>query len=149
CSRSTNTDIEVVRMFMNEFSAQITSAGIDVRVILLGDPDAICIGAPLGSGSCPADSNPPTDVHVDRVVDSNDGLNVIVDSYPTWSQHLRPEATKSFVIVSDDDATDAPNDSAQAFVDAVTALDPLMFERFTFNGVYCFTQCGDLAAAVG
>jgi hypothetical protein len=134
---------------MNEFSAQIANAGIDVRVILLGDPAAICIGAPLGSGSCPDDSNPPAYVHVDQMVDSNDGLNVLVDSYPTWSQNLRPEATKSFVIISDDDATDEPNNAAQVFVDAVTALDPTMFQEFTFNGVYCFTECMGIAAAIG
>lgn len=148
-SRSMNAEIEFVQMYMNEFSAQITSAGIDVRVILLGDPNAICIGAPLGSGTCPDDSNPPAYVHVNQGVSSNDGLNVIIDSYPTWSQHLRPEATKSFVIVTDDDATDAPNDSAQAFVDAVTALDATMFQKFTFNGVYCFTKCGMDAASIG
>jgi hypothetical protein len=148
-SRSMNEEIEFVQMFMNEFSAQITAAGIDVRVILLGDPNAICIGAPLGTGVCPDDSNPPAYVHVDQLVDSRDGLNVLVDSYPMWSEHLRPEATKSFVIVTDDDATDAPNNSAQAFIDAMTALDPIMFETFSFNGVYCFTQCEMAAAAIG
>jgi hypothetical protein len=147
-SRSMNDEIVFVQTFMNEFSAQITAAGIDARVILLGAPSAICIGAPLGSGNCPDDSNLPSYVHVDQAVDSNDGLNVIIESYPNWSQHLRPEASKSFVIVSDDDATDEPYNSADLFMTALTALDPVMFEKFTFNGVYCFTAC-EQAAAVG
>jgi hypothetical protein len=147
-SRSMNEEIVFVQTFMQEFSAQIAAAGIDARVILLGDPSAICIGAPLGSGQCPDDSNPPSYIHVDQGVDSNDGLNVLIDSYPNWSQHLRPEASKSFVIVTDDDATDAPYDSSEAFMTALTALDPTMFQKFTFNGVYCFTDC-EQAAAIG
>jgi hypothetical protein len=148
-SRSMNEEIEFVQTYMNEFSAQITAAGIDVRVILLGAPEAICIGAPLGSGTCPDDSNLPAYVHVNQPVGSNDGLNVLVDSYADWSQHLRLEASKSFVIITDDDATDAPNNSAQAFIDALTAADPVMFQTFSFNGVYCFTDCEGLAAAIG
>lgn len=148
-SRSMNEEIEFVQTYMNEFSAQISAAGIDVRVILLGDPAAICIGAPLGSGTCPDDTNLPAYVHVDQPVGSNDGLNVLVDSYANWSQHLRLEATKSFVIVTDDDATDEPNNSAQAFIDAMTAKDPAMFQTFSFNGVYCYTECGMAAAAIG
>lgn len=148
-SSSMTAEIDFVQTYMNEFSTQITAAGIDVRVILLGALGPICIGAPLGSGQCPEDSNLPAYVHVDQRVGSNDALNVIIDTYDTWAQHLRPEATKSFVIISDDDATDAPNDSAQEFIDAITAKDPVMFETFSFNGVYCFTECEDTAAAIG
>jgi hypothetical protein len=147
-SRSMNEEIEFVQTYMNEFSQQIADAGIDARVILIGDPDAICIGAPLGSGMCPDDAKAPAYIHVPQMVDSRDGLNVIIDSYPDWSMHLRPAATKSFVIISDDDATDFPNNSAATFEANLTALDPVMFENWSFNGVYCFTQC-DQAAAIG
>jgi hypothetical protein len=147
-SRSMNEEIAFVQTYMNEFSEQIAAAGVDARVILIGDPSAICIGAPLGSGMCPDDGNAPAYVHVPTRVDSRDGLNVIIDSYPQWSMHLRPEATKSFVIVSDDDATDPPNNSAAAFEANLTALDPTMFQKWSFNGVYCFTECAP-AAAIG
>jgi hypothetical protein len=147
-SSSMAVETEFVQTFMNEFSAQITAAGIDARVILLGDPSAICIGAPLGSGQCPDDSNPPSYIHVDQEVRSHDALDVLVASYPNWSQHLRPEASKSFVVVTDDDASEGMYTAAEPFLTAVTDLDPVMFEKFTFNGVYCFTDCTQ-AAAIG
>jgi hypothetical protein len=50
--------------------------------------------------------------------------------------------------VTDDDATDAPNDTAATFLANLTALDPAMFAKWTFNGVYCFSDC-DQAAAIG
>jgi hypothetical protein len=147
-SSSMRDEIVFVQTFMNAFSQQISAAGVDPRVILIGDPEAICIGAPLGTGMCPADENLPTYVHVPANVGSNDALNVIVDTYPMWSQHLRPNASKSFVVVTDDDATDAPNDSAATFAANLTALDPVLWATWNMNGVFCFTECNQ-AAAVG
>jgi hypothetical protein len=147
-STSMDDEIVLVQTFMNAFSQQIAAAGVDPRVILIGDPEAICIGAPLGNGTCPADSNLPTYVHVEADVGSRDALNVILSTFPTWQQHLRPNASKSFVVVTDDDATDAPNDSAATFAANLTALDPAMFATWSMNGVYCFSDC-EQAAAVG
>ena len=79
---------------------------------------------------------------------SNDALNVIVDAYSQWEQYLRPDATKTFVVVTDDDATDAPNNSAAAFADSVQGLDPDLFAEWTYSGIYCFDTCAD-AAAIG
>jgi hypothetical protein len=147
-SGSMDEEIEFVQTYMNQFSQQIVASGIDVRVILIGDEDAICIGAPLGSGQCPNDTNLPQYVHVAEEVGSNDGLNVVIDTFPQWRQYLRPNATKFFVIVTDDDATDGPNNSSAAFAASVAALDPTLFASWTFNGIYCFTDCPD-AAEVG
>jgi hypothetical protein len=147
-SGSMDEEIQFVQTFMNGFSQQIVAAGVDARVILIGDPEAICIGAPLGSGTCPNDTKLPGYVHVPAEVGSNDGLNIIIETFPQWRQHLRPGASKSFVIVTDDDATDGPNNSAAAFRANLTALDPMMLAKWTFNGVYCFTQCPD-AAEIG
>ena len=147
-SGSMDEEIEFVQTFMNGFSQQISAAGVDARVILIGDPGAVCIGAPLGSGQCPDDSNPPNYIHIDQMVDSNDALNLFIDTYPQWQQHLRPNASKSLVVVTDDDATDGPNNSSAMFRANFVALDPAMFAKWTFNGVYCFTECDD-AAAIG
>ncbi len=106
---------------------------------------SVCIGSPLGSGTCPNDTNLPRYVHIEHYVDSHDALNVIVDMYPMYKQYLRPNASKSFVVISDDNATMM----SAAFSQAVTALDATMFKTWTFNGVFCFTKCGNAAAAVG
>jgi hypothetical protein len=147
-SSSMADEIAFVQEQMNGFSQQITDAGVDAHVILIGDDSEICIGAPLGTGMCPADEKLPAYAHVSRGVGSNDALNLFVDTYPMWSQHLRPAASKAFVVITDDDATDGPNDSAATFTASVTALDPVMFAKWTFNGVYCFSDC-DQAAAIG
>ncbi len=167
-SQSMTEEIAFVQTYMNQFSQQIIDSGIDVHVILVGNPQpdaaaqpmqnggglrgganqGICIGAPLGSGTCPADENLPVFAHVTSSVGSNDVLNVIVDTYPQWQQHLRPEASKSFVVVSDDDATDAPNNSAATFTTALQALDPTMFAEWTFSGIFCGLEC-EASAAIG
>jgi hypothetical protein len=147
-SSSMADEIAFVQEQMNGFSQQIAAAGVDARVILIGDPADICIGEPLGTGMCPADEKLPAYAHVGQGVGSNDALNLFIDTYPQWSQHLRMGASKAFVVVTDDDATDGPNDSAATFTANLTALDPTMFAKWTFNGVYCFTRC-DQAAAIG
>jgi hypothetical protein len=108
----------------------------------------ICIDAPLGSGKCPADTNLPHYAHVEQAVASNDALNLFVSTYSQWKQYLRPEASKSLVVVTDDNATTSPNNNAATFTKNFTALDPQLLDKWTFNGVFCFTQCAE-AAAIG
>jgi hypothetical protein len=165
-SGSMDEEIVFVREQLNRFSQQIVDSGIDVRIILISlpiDPNAtdvvsifdendqdngICIEPPLGSGNCPADSNPPRYLHVPTEVASHDALNLFVDTFPQWRDQLRPNATKTFVVVTDDNAEDAPNDSAAAFTAAVATLDPTLFAQWSFSGIYCFTDC-EYAASVG
>jgi hypothetical protein len=110
---------------------------------------SICIDAPLGSGNCPDDTNLPGFVHVNQQIGSRDALNKFIDSFPQWREHLRPNSIKAFLVISDDDATDRPNNSAEAFTQNLEALAPELFERWNMNAVYSFTMCDDLAAAVG
>jgi hypothetical protein len=147
-SGSMDEEIEFVRQNMNAFSQQIVASGVDVRVILIADPEAVCIDAPLGSGQCPDDTLLPSYVHVPQEVGSNDILNVFVDSYPQWSQYLRPNTRKMFVAITDDDATDGPLDSAASFSAAVQQLDPTLFANWAYSGIFCFTECEE-AAAIG
>jgi hypothetical protein len=109
----------------------------------------LCIAAPLGSGACPQDENLPIYAHVGESVGSNDMLNVIVNSFPQWQQHLRPEASKSIVIVSDDDALTEPNNSAAAFTAALEGLAPELFTEWTFNGIFCGMDCEPDSVRIG
>lgn len=108
----------------------------------------ICIDAPLGSGQCPDDQNLPHYAHVTTPVASNNSLNLFISTFPEYKDYLRPEASKSLVVVTDDNSTNAPNNSAKTFAANFTALDPALLDKWTFNGVFCFTQCAE-AAAVG
>jgi hypothetical protein len=109
----------------------------------------MCLDAPLGSGNCPDDDNQPMYTHVRSHVGSNDVLNVMLSSFPQWRDQLRPEASKSLVIISDDDATAAPNNSATAFTTALQALAPDLFTTWTFNGIFCEVECPPDSSAVG
>lgn len=105
----------------------------------------MCVAPPLGSGNCPDDTNLPTYLHVDQQVASDNALNVIVATFDRWRDQLRPEATKSFVVVSDDNARLAPYDNAQAFTDGLRGLDAELFEEFTFNGIFGMRECAETA----
>lgn len=147
-SGSMDEEIEFVQENLNRFSQQIVMSGVDARVIMLAEHGSVCIGAPLGSGSCPDDSNPPRYIRVDQEVDSNDALNVYVDSFPDYRAHLRPGTRKVFVVITDDDATDDPINSAAAFRNAVERLDAALFADWAYSGIFCFSDCDD-AAAIG
>jgi hypothetical protein len=168
-SGSMDEEIAFVQQNLNAFSQQIIDSGIDVRVILVAaeqpppampgifgfidddDDYGVCIAAPLGSGMCPADSNPPVYTHVNTEVGSNDVLSVLVSAYPSYKAQLRPDSLKTFVSVTDDDANDPPINTAQGFITAVQALeptDPTMFSDWRYSSIYCFTAC-EQAAQVG
>lgn len=171
-SGSMDEEIVFVQQNLNTFSQQITDSGIDVHVIMLategvtmmggglfggglfggGDSEnAVCIGPPLGSGQCPGDSNPPVYTHIDTEVGSNDVLGVFVNAYPQYKASLREGSLKTFVSVTDDDATDGPHNSADAFINAINALEPAgstMWSNWRYSGIYCLTECED-AAAIG
>ncbi len=154
---------------MNNFSNGIVASGIDVHIVLLaGYPfcpfpgiclPGICIPGPLGSGQCPpagVDSLAPSFLHDQNPassVQSNDGLDIFISSFPDWKPMLRPGAVKTLVIVTDDDATQAPYNSADPFIQDFTNLDPLLKDgsgnpAWKMNGIYAYSQCGN-AAAVG
>ena len=97
-------EIAFTEQNMNAFSEQITSAGIDVHVILVsgqkdGLPpiphlDGVCIGAPLGSGSCPADTNAPGYAHIVQPLNDGDMLQQYINAYPMYKQYLQRMVTR-------------------------------------------------------
>ena len=121
---------------MPNLVSSITGSGIDTHLILIAG-SSMCVPAPVGSGACGgADSKPPNYLHVVQGVGSNDALNKIVSTFPQWKAMLRPNSVKSFVVVSDDDATDGPYNSAGAFTNAVNALDPALIKPgWKFHGI--------------
>ena len=147
-SGSMDEEIVFVQDNLNRFSQQIVMSGVDVRVIMLAEHGSVCVGAPLGSGRCPDDSNPPRYIRLDQEVDSNDALNVYVDSFPSYRSQLRPGTRKVFVVITDDDATDGPLNNAAAFRNAVAQLDAALFADWAYSGIFCFSDCED-AAAIG
>jgi hypothetical protein len=173
-SGSMSEEMGFVQQNMNNFAKGILSVGIDVRVVLVAEhfncsdpfwnctglipPDGMCLPAPLGSGKCPEDHNPPTYWHPNVTIGSTDGLEKIVSSYSLWKDALRPDSVKFLVAVTDDDARsgvyapenfpDGEKGSAAKFIQDFTALDPAILTGFKMSGIYCFTKC-PAAAAIG
>jgi hypothetical protein len=134
-SGSMTDEADEVQASMNDFVATITAAMIDVHIILISadsnDEQGICVPAPLGSGSCPNDDNQPGGfMHVMTGVGSNDGLQKILDAYPTYSSFLRPNGTRTIGIITDDESSK----DAATFMSEIVALDPT-FADLTFHGI--------------
>lgn len=171
-SCSMAVEAAAVQTNMNRFAQLLLDRGIDVHLVLISSAKAtngmmpmmcaptdifcllmalmsgfdfgICIDAPFGSGMCPADSKPPNFLHLPIPVGSNNGLQLIVDNYPMYASMMRPNASKHFAIVTDDDS----DMDAATFTSRVNALDPVLFGRWFFHGIFSFTQCPD-AAKIG
>jgi hypothetical protein len=134
-SGSMDAESAEVQQNLNAFATIISNSGIDVHVIVVAS-SSICIPAPLGSGSCANDEKLPGYRHVAQSVGSNDALQQIIATYPQWSSSLRPNASKTFLVVTDDDS----DMSAQTFTSSLLALDPPTFQGFKFNAVASSTS---------
>jgi hypothetical protein len=144
-SGSMATEAAGIQNNMNVFSSFITGTGIDVHVVAVSSgpgilpfvpPYGLCIAPPLGSGQpCPNDTNPPLYTHVVQEVDSHNALQQLMGTYPQWQGVIRPDSTKTFVVVSDDEANPAPT-SAE-----FTTFFNQQFQgsKWRFSGVFCQT----------
>ncbi len=133
-SGSMTDESALVQNSMNEFSAIITNSGIDAHVVLISsdstDKQGICVPAPLGSGGCPGDEKLPTFRHVVQEVASSNSFDLILSTYDQWKSSLRPGATKTIAVISDDNSSMSAND----FKNALIAKDP-SFEGFKFDAI--------------
>lgn len=157
---------------MNAFSQQITATGIDAHVIVIssgppggvgatcqlldficwanlfsawGNANGICIDPPLGlAGACPAgnDSNPPNYLHLFQEVDSHNALGQLQAQFPSYQSMLRPDAAKTFVVVTDDEAT--PPD-ANAFKTWVDSQPIFQSATWRLSGIFCLTGSSNCA----
>jgi len=113
-SASMREEMVQVRANVNRFAERMADAGLDYRVVFIvpkeTNPrfDGICVPPPLGRGDC--GDNPPRFFHLDQEVGSWNALELILSTYDgasskrTWKEHARADATKVFVIVSDDES---------------------------------------------
>jgi hypothetical protein len=158
-----------VQTNMNRFAMTLVDRGIDVNLVLISSantsyqlndacpPDdlvcaitmlvgaftdfGVCIGAPFGSGMCPEDSKPPSFLHLPLPVGSTNGLQMATDLYPMYSHMMRPNTSKHFAIVTDDNS----DVSAADFTQRVAALDPTLFAQWRYHGIFAFSNCPDAA----
>ena len=131
-SGSMNAEMVQIKTNVNSFAQKIGVSGLDYRVIFIVKKatsptqtgNVICVPAPLAGANC-AD-NPPLFWHINQDVQSRDSLTLILSTYDStnaalaWNKHLRPEAYKVFIEVTDDQS----QMSAAAFDTALLAKQP-------------------------
>ncbi len=157
--QSGSMDLETawVQQQLNDFASLITAAGIDAHVVLIASrtsDNAMCVPPPLAGPSC-AD-NLPVFLQVDDGVGSHNALVKITGHVANYSAILRPDASKHFVVISDDESTEM---TAAAFDAQIRAADPVLFASYVFHAIYsfadpissCFTgsPCCGISAAPG
>lgn len=108
-------EAERVQNNIDSFVAGIAAAGVDTRVVLIGQDDLVPPASALAqSGNYR---------YVEHDVGSTNALEVLVQRFPDYSDFLRPFAHVHFIVVTDDEARfmnlNTPDARAQAFRDAM------------------------------
>ncbi|HEY3233846.1 MAG TPA: hypothetical protein VGJ84_03965 [Polyangiaceae bacterium] len=149
-SGSMGTEAGWVQQQLNGFSQTILTAGIDVHVVLIASPDGgaglcsgsgnkICVPPPLAGSNC---GDSASFLNVNCHVESHDALERIISLYPQYKDFLRPEASKHFIAISDDNAnfpmgTSTAVDAAASYDAQIRALDPIL-GNYVFHSIYAY-----------
>jgi hypothetical protein len=122
-----------------QFADEITKANLDIRIVMLTTTAAIPVICPVTPSDPLAGSALATDPRykfIESRVDSNNALEVAVDSYAMYSAFLRPDAATHFVIVTDDESRyrgqATPDARATAFK---TDMETALGKRFTLHTI--------------
>lgn len=136
-SASMFEEIAAVTNNLNNFATFIGAQSIDYHVILMGTTlgppilclDCICIPQPLGGPNC---TDGPRYRYIHEQVSSTDALELLVEHYPKYKDFLRPQTTKHFVVVTDDNSAK----SADWFKAELAKLtDPGFAKGFVFHSI--------------
>jgi hypothetical protein len=113
---------------IDSFVSGIAAAGVDTRVVLIGQQDLVPANSALAmSGNYR---------FVQHDVDSHNLLDVLVERFPDYSSFLRPFAHVHFIAVTDDESTfmrlPTPDERAQAFR---MAMDNLLTADYSVHAI--------------
>ena len=119
---SMTQETQYVQQKINEFANLIGGSGVDYHVVMIASPTSanpICVPPPLAGANC--DDNVRFKLVPVRVGSTN-GPQRAIDNYAAYSSFLRPNATKNFVFVTDDNSAL----SAAGFTSSVLAPPPML-----------------------
>lgn len=137
-SGSMSREAAAVNANLNRFAGTIASSGLDFRVVMVARRGTgtlqICVPPPLGGASC---GDAERFRHVNRTVNSTDGLAQLIMTRPLWQDFVRREAAKVFVAVTDDES----RLSADEF-DRTVRMWP-GFDSYVFDSIVGFETSRD------
>jgi hypothetical protein len=142
-SGSMSQEAKYLNQNINSFANYISGAKLDFRMSLIGNGFGICVQPPLGGPGC---TDGPNFMHVKQTIGSTNGNQVLISSYAKWQSFLRPDATKNFVAVTDDNS----NTTSQWFIDQLQQKDPINFAQspqvpygFVYHGIVGYETKSD------
>lgn len=101
------------RSFQQVFDRALLAGGVDRRVVVVASKGLgtfqLCVHPPLGGPNC--NSNPPLYRAVNQTVASTNALSLLLSTYRNanaaldWSTELRPDSTKMFLVITDDNSS--------------------------------------------
>jgi hypothetical protein len=134
-SGSMNQETAYVKEQINNFAATIAKSSVDYRVVMIANDtgsNAICVPPPLASNKC---GNAERFRLVAKTVASTNGPSIALSEYAKYADFLRPEATKHFVFVTDDNS----KMSAAEFLAGLKKLPPAgIFDDVKIHAVFAF-----------
>jgi hypothetical protein len=134
---------------ITQFANDITSANLDVHIVMLSTTAAIpviCPPYPPDPAASTALASDPRYRFVELGVDSNNSLDIAVDNFGQYRDFLRPDAVTHFVFVTDDESRyrglASPAERADGFS---TDMQALLGKTFTLHTVSSEgpTACSD------
>jgi hypothetical protein len=148
-SASMAEEVAALESRLNTLAELLTKAGQTPRIVILagssaGSEAGVCVPPPLGSGQCSpqgSDSRVPELFHHPQASIGRDALEIIYSEYSEYSQYLRHGSRKTFVVVSDADAAGTGYDSADAFIAAFDARDPVLLDNWRVASIHPFSLC--------
>lgn len=95
-SGSMSEETELVQRNLDAFTRIVRDSGVDLKLIVLANHR---IPPPVSAESS------DQFVSLDIEIQSRDGLNVLLDSYPRYSLHMRTGAATHYLLITDDDTS--------------------------------------------
>lgn len=162
-SSSMNPASSAVEQNINGNLANILEqSGLDFRVIAIAQYGAgvgLCVGPPLGGADCasppPVPANTQRFFHYNKALGSGSILEALIAFYSTpdnsglapngFSEWLRPDSQKVFLIFSDTESTSNATSVGDAFDTNLLALDPEAFgaaeeRKYTLHSIIGLKQ---------
>ncbi|GMV43526.1 MAG: hypothetical protein AMXMBFR64_52420 [Myxococcales bacterium] len=141
-SGSMDEEAKYLQENINGFANYIANQAVDAHVVLIAKGFDICVPPPLGGPDC---TDGPNFRHVHESVDSTNGLEKVIETYPLYEDFLQEGATTNFIAVTDDNSK-----KSAAWFNTEVAKKPAYSSPFRFHsiiGMGTFPIVGCIGAA--
>jgi hypothetical protein len=141
-SGSMSQETAWVQQNLNDFASYIGAQNLDYRVVMIGK-SSLCVKPPLGGPGC---TDGPRYRHVKETVGSTNGLEKIISTYAKWQDFLRPDTTKNFIAVTDDNSR---KDAAWFNAELAKLTKPGFADGYVFHSIVAYGSIAKKGCTTG